>query len=216
MKNSYSEFINLNIKKIILQVKDKLKSKGIHLPLKRVIAGKGIMIAFVGVDGSGKTTFVHEICNFFKPKIDVRFIYFGHGKSHESGLITFFKFLSKIMMKININYSKIILGIGIGIDKNVKISMVKNAKKSGMLIVCDRFPQTVIKGMCDGPRLDEYHNSTNMFLRFLSKWEIKIYNKCSSIAPDIIFKIVVKSQTAFKRRSENKDFTAIDKKNKAK
>jgi thymidylate kinase len=50
---------------------------GCLVPQKRILPGQGIMIAFVGVDGSGKTSLVKHCIDVLGAKLDVKLVYLG-------------------------------------------------------------------------------------------------------------------------------------------
>src|SRR5207245_5117378 len=52
---------------------------GAHVPLRRTLPQGGAVIAFVGADGSGKSTLVRELAAWLSPKVDVVHLYFGSG-----------------------------------------------------------------------------------------------------------------------------------------
>ncbi len=57
---------------------------GRPFPTRRTPASGGIEVAFVGVDGSGKSTHVTEITDWLSWKVDVHQVYFGSGDGNSS------------------------------------------------------------------------------------------------------------------------------------
>src|SRR5439155_17069655 len=50
-----------------------------QVPEKRTLPHGGLIVAFLGVDGSGKSTATKEITRWLSRKVDVVSIYFGSG-----------------------------------------------------------------------------------------------------------------------------------------
>jgi hypothetical protein len=62
------------------------KTAGLHLPSQNLVKKGGISVAFIGADGSGKSTVSTEVCAELGRFTDVEQIYFEHGESGQSVL----------------------------------------------------------------------------------------------------------------------------------
>lgn len=106
----------------------------------------------------------------------------------------------------------IINAVGFAVCKRINFKKSEKAKNLGMLIVCDRFPQTKFEGS-DGLKLAKYLDSKNIILRLIARWEENIYNLRENIYPDLVFKIIINPETAIKRKNDGTKIESIIKKN---
>lgn len=204
--NHVNIFFKLFIKRASLKIKIKMNKYGIPVPYKRVMPNKGIVVAFIGCDGAGKSSLAKSVSDLYSKKIDVMNIYFGHGSSHKSRIIRPFKFIGSLCSKISIrlkcdlNIGRVIHSVGVILDKQIKVWRAELARDRGFLVVCDRFPQSMFNKINDGPWLSEYiDGDSNYILRKLAKWEDNVYQKSNNIKPEIVFKVSVDSDIAQER-----------------
>jgi len=213
-QNDVSAFLKRMLMQISLRISQYARPFNLPLSYRRTLPQKGILVVFIGCDGSGKSTLSKNVAKLFQKKEDVYKVYFGHGKSHPSIFLTFFlylykstNFIAKLIRSKN-HIGKILFSIGVTIDKQLKIYKTKNAIKKGFLVICDRFPQTTTPGINDGTWLNSYINTNkNSFLKRTAIWERNIYASAMNLEPDIVFKILVDPLVASKR---NKDLTSIE------
>jgi thymidylate kinase len=121
-----------------------------------------------------------------------------------------FKLSSRVFGRVFADMAYIIQSVGIAIDKDRKFRIANAAKKAGMVVICDRFPQTFVDGICDGLRLNNYSLSRNPLLKKLAEWERSIYSKRETIYPDIIFKLEVDTAVDYERRKDTKDASTLE------
>lgn len=203
-----------------------IKAKKMHLPTiyRRGIPEGGKIIVFIGVDGSGKSTFMKEIESWLKWKLDVCTFYFGSGDGKSSMLRMPLVKVTKIIKKNkpmnnnNDTYNevvsnktkkmsiykvyKILWAITLAYEKKKKLQSIWKAKSKGLYIICDRYPQSDILGYNDGPLLYKWLSDRNIIKRNLSKWEYNIYKLASDITPDIVIRLNVSDEIAFKRKPD--------------
>lgn len=150
---------------------------------KRTFGNKGLTVAIVGADGSGKTTLVNNIFNIFNKKISTKKIYLGKIKIFKN------KYLSSV---INI------------INKFLRLIIISYYDKLGYLILIDRYPQSR-KNFNDGPIL------SNDYL--LSSIEKKIYLYIEKIFyTKLLFKVICDTEKTLNRK-KNLKIEVLDKKN---
>ncbi|RYG46824.1 MAG: hypothetical protein EOO01_15690, partial [Chitinophagaceae bacterium] len=163
---------------------------------QRVHPKRGILVAMIGADGSGKSTVIADLHSTFRKKIDVYLLYMGKGKSGKGSL------LRKILSRFRRTYSKSLPGktgnrpvvqakrqeesfkstlyrcieaLAVARERRRKLEMMLAAKHKGMLIICDRFPQYQQMGYNDGPVLNHLLQSSNFLFRFMARKEAKVY-----------------------------------------
>ena len=213
-QNDVSAFYKRIFVQLSLRISLYARRFNFPFPYRRTLPKKGILIVLIGCDGSGKSTLTKKVVKLFQKKEDVYQIYFGHGRSHPSiylaGLLYIYKasnFISKII-HYNNNFGNLLFAIGITIDKEFKIYKAKKAIKNGFLVVCDRFPQTIMPGINDGTWLNAYINQEkNHLFKRIAVWERYIYGSAINLDPDIVFKILVDPHVAYDR---NKHLTSIE------
>ncbi|SIT75514.1 hypothetical protein [Pontibacter indicus] len=160
----------------------------------------GKVIAFVGSDGSGKSTLTRDILNWLTYKLDAHYFYFGKNPfifSYNKQIISktdlLFKHdkLSQILKKlIGNSYYPILI--------SRKVEMLEHAKKmslTGSVVICDRFPQLDVKGMNDGPAL--LPNS------WCADLEMKQFIKVRNYEADLVFRLLVSPEVACTRKPEH-------------
>lgn len=179
---------------------------------KRINDQGGLVVAIIGADGSGKSTIIENLQSTFSKKIDVYKIYFGKGRA--GGLSWSRKLLVSIKKKINgvkrrvktVNESKVdTVAENLGIKPNIfsyvealivayekygKLKKMQEARKKGMLVICDRFPQNQVMGYNDGPALHSLSKSKNFLLRAIAALEADVYKYAEKHSPDIVCKLI--------------------------
>ncbi|SHF39358.1 nucleoside/nucleotide kinase family protein [Flavisolibacter ginsengisoli] len=208
-------------REILLKVYKKCFSL-LHLPiiLKRINPRGGLIVAVVGADGSGKSTIIANIESAFGKKIDVYNIYFGSGDGHRSWMRKIIANLKKTILRPKIpkqrveskksqaekkkgflsSVLKFIDALIIASEKRKNLKLMQAAKKNGMLVICDRFPQNQIMGYNDGPLLQHLSFSKNMVLRIIAKKEARSYQFATNNPPDILFKLIADARLLNERK----------------
>ena len=187
------------------------------VPYRRVQLSGGKIVAVVGCDGAGKSTINHNLLKLLRSKIDVYFQYFGsgdgycywyryplliihkmmqHGKKSSSG--------QQFDINKHISLSKAVWAVLLAKEKESKLKRVNAARAKGMLVLCDRYPQTQYLGINDGPLLYGWKNSSNPLKRKISNWEYKIYKSAETIFPDLTIKLMIDEETSVVRKPEEK------------
>ncbi len=179
---------------------------------KRINDCGGLVIAVIGADGSGTSTVSENLQSTFSKKIDVYKIYLGKGRAGGLSwprklLATFRKNIISAKKRIRVSNEPKVeeLGINIGIKPNLfsyiealivayekykKLKKMQAARKKGMLVICDRYPQNQVLGYNDGPVLQNLSTSKNFLLRAMSRSEASVYQYAEKHAPDVVFKLV--------------------------
>lgn len=198
----------------------KLKATIIY---KRTIPNHGVVIAFMGVDGAGKSTILSSTKKWLSSKLDVYEIYFGSGQGFLN-ILSIPKRVLKSTLKRerskNRNVSKnnkannsrkagkiyiflrTIWAMLIASDKKRKYKTLYRAKSKGKIVLCDRYPQTQITGFNDGPLLSEWLGSDLKIMQKIAKWEYNIYEMSKKYQPDVVIKLVVSKEVALNRKPE--------------
>jgi len=192
-----------------------IKSRVFRLPVpyKRTICEGGVIVAFIGVDGAGKSTIVEDTSTFIRKKLDVYCEYFGSGDGNASFLRRPLIFLKRFRKSDNdsektsrsIGFSKAVWAIILALEKKKKFRRIVTARSRGMIVLCDRYPQIQFAGFNDGPLLGEWLNSNSQLKRVLACWEKNIYKEALIVSPDLVLKLRVGFETARTRKPDTRE-----------
>ena len=79
--------------------------------------------------------------------------------------------------------------------------MIK-ARNRGMVVICDRFPQSDFPGFNDGPLLTHWYDHRWRVCCAIADWEARPYVEAGRAAPDLVIKLVATPEVANQRRPE--------------
>ncbi len=189
--------------------------------------GGGVIIAFVGCDGSGKSTMVGETRAFLAPKLDVYPMYLGSGDGSSSLIRKPMKLVrdkifgnardrTTIAKKARVGSdhptamsgAKAVWALTLAAEKARKLRTIMKARTRGMVVICDRWPQMQFPGELDGPRLTHWADG-NALQRALAAYELRPYELARRFPPDLVIRLDVDVDTAAQRRPEDgRDYLA--------
>lgn len=194
---------------------------------RRTPATGGLIVALLGVDGSGKSTQVKQLLKWLSWKLDVGYVYFGSGDGPVSLLrrpLTFFarrRESSKAMdhavsgqdlasrrrsMMRNLLHRifRAIWAIVLVMEKRSRLVKAIRARNKGMIVVCDRYPQNQFAGFNDGPLLTDWLESSWPWAA-MARFEQKTFELFDAISPDVVFKLHVSKAVAASRKADTPD-----------
>jgi thymidylate kinase len=195
------------------------------IPLRRTSPRGGVVVVLVGADGSGKSSLARILVEWLGVKLDVMPLYFGsgdgpsawyrHPMSWAHGLIRAPSapreataspagtIIAHEARPISFrDQARVPWALALSSEKRGKIRRMVRAQNRGMIVVCDRFPQSHTAGFGDGPLLAHWRHHPSTWLRKLSVWEAAPYVEAAAYRPDLVLKIVVPPEVALARRPE--------------
>lgn len=206
---------------IALRVVSQLKNKfNFNIITRKVIENKdGCAIAFIGQDGSGKSTVTQEICKWLTWKIEAKRFYLGSGEHYNSWQKRALNILprkNEIVMPIR---ALITLSDYVSLARNTYKTLKKSQKyvSKGGIALFDRYPQVEYPGINDGPKIRTNYlpkvkgEVMQKYVEFCAKREEKYLDKAVTINPDIVFKLVLSPEISIQRKPEE-DIEAVRKK----
>jgi hypothetical protein len=193
-------------------------------PLRRISPRGGAVVALLGSDGSGKSTLARTLVAWLGVKLDVVPIYFGSGDGpgaiYRMPMMMAYRFLrpllgpnpnrqghaagaSRATMRGRFRAAaQVPWALALGCEKRGKLRRMVRARNRGMIVVCDRFPQSEVPGFNDGPLLSRWHDHPWSVCRALAAWEAAPYAEAALESPDLVIKLAVTPETARSRRPE--------------
>jgi len=177
-------------------------------------AGHGLVVAFIGSDGSGKSTLTAEIRKWLRYKLDVHGYYMGSGQGSP-------RLLDRLRHGVKAQSRKPKKPKAEGasraprpagfLDRLVALHQLPavGAKRramaearrlaaGGSMVVLDRFPQAEVPGIYDGPRLQQGKS-----FAWAARAEMKGYGELAALKPDLLVKLVVSPAVAHARKPDH-------------
>lgn len=174
------------------------------------------IIAFIGCDGSGKSTLSVEIAELLNKKRQTSLFYLGLGSGDIGRRIQKLPFigpaiernLSRKATKTR-NPGENIPGLLTAFvvflfscKRYFSFQKLLKAHQNNIQVVTDRYPQAELSGCCDGPGLSA-GRTTNPLIAWLVCAEKRLYQKMASVHPTVIIFLDVDLQTAVARKPDH-------------
>lgn len=197
-----------------------LRRRGVQLPraFRRTNPAGGSVIAFVGCDGSGKSTLLAETARWLAWKLDVLPIYFGSGDGPVSfgrRPLVFARGVqrllrgprppaesSRVLSPRRPTLARAVWALVLAREKAARLRTAERARQRGLVVLCDRYPQSTVRGFNDGPLLTPWLDSPRALLRRLARFELGVYESTRALAPDLVIKLDVSPRVAVERKPE--------------
>lgn len=173
---------------------------------------KGLVIAFLGQDGSGKSTVTEIIEKWLKWKLEATKFYLGSGdcfKPWEKTLQLRVHNRKSIFSKVLRAYLPFRIYLKLSrVVKDTILDARKYANKGGFAIF-DRFPQVDYLGINDGPKIrtNLMSKTSNAILKSIASLyanrEEKNLKRAVCMEPDIVVKLTLSPEESVRRKPEN-------------
>jgi len=148
----------------------------------------GKLIAIVGADGSGKSSSVKALKKWLGWKLDTHTFYLGQDKT------LFSYFLRAIHTDLRSVY--------FAWKKYKKLKKIDKLRLRGSVVITDRYPQTQVRGINDGPLIDP-DVKDSLFCGWLFTLEQKYYEKIERYKPDVVVRLNVSQEKAQARKPDH-------------
>lgn len=201
---------------------------------KRTPISGGKIVALLGPDGAGKSTVISEVNKRFAEVMDVNMFYLGSGDGKTSIMRKPLKALYSILLKKNVldRKSKTIDKFGnisrkgekkvasfirtageipwlytLSKERRKKMINARRFRSKGYLVLTDRYPQSQIIGMCDGPRYYKKEEVPEMgtIEKHLANIESKTFKLSNFVRPDVVIVLQVSPEVAYNRKPDEVD-----------
>ncbi len=201
-----------------------LSRKRFHwaVPLRRISPRGGVVVAFLGSDGAGKSTQCAGTVAWLSEKLDVVPVYFGSGDG-PSSLVRMPLKIARRLFERNTpganasgkssknrtgwrgrirGVAMVFWALSLSLEKRGKLRQMVRARNRGLIVICDRFAQNQFEGFNDGRLLGKLAHSRWRLARALAAWEARPYEDAQLEAPDLVIKLVASTNVALFRRPE--------------
>jgi hypothetical protein len=204
------------------------RRRGRMYPGRRTLPHGGRIIAFLGSDGSGKSTLVREIGTWLSWKVDVVGLYFGSGDGPASLVRRPLQWLrwarrrvprvaavrstspsapdlghgGEMVTSPHRRVMRIWWALSLAREKRRRLRLALRARNLCVVAICDRFPQNQIMGFTDGPLLDPWSDSRSTLLRMAARRERVAYTAATLSPPDMVIKLNVTPEVALARKPD--------------
>ena len=217
---------------ILTRIAEKLGLQQQVIVRRRTLPGQGVIVAFLGPDGSGKSTVTRTIAKEWSKKLDVACVYFGTGDGDNTLLQYLVKVFVAGALKLKRvfkqassedaakterpsvsappSFSTVLYAVSGALSKKQKMRRITKLRDRGFVVICDRWPQNQVLSINDGPLLSSLNDHPLFLYRFLARWEATIFREvCSAQAPDVVIRLIPSLDVAVARKVENKNLKNV-------
>jgi thymidylate kinase len=188
----------------------------------------GVIVAFLGADGSGKSTVTRAIASWLSWRLEVVPIYFGFGDGPVSPLRRPLQALKSLYSRrprtpgaapagsvaspareVSLSWRslpkalwRVLWSWSVVREKNARLRQAQRGRNLGLVVICDRYPQAQIMAMGDGPLLNHWERHPWSWLRGPAQWELGAYRRMERIVPDLVIKLHVSPEVSARRKED--------------
>lgn len=199
------------------------KYLGFNVITRKTFKGSnGLMIAFVGQDGAGKSTITKDAVKWLSWKADAKQYYLGSGdhyKSFNKKLVNLLSKSDNVVLRV-IRITASITDLKHLAKKSYKtVRTAEKYKKMGGIALFDRYPQVQFAGINDGPKIRSIleKKKVNPLIRFYVNHSADVEEKylklAADIAPDLVFKLMLSPEESIIRKPEESYEVVFEKHN---
>ncbi len=183
--------------------------KSFVLSSRRCVTG-GLLVAVIGVDGSGKSTVIAQVTKWLSKKADVMRVYMGSGQG-ASSLLRMPLVIARRVLRPGKRgggsgapgagrkgFAVMLWALTLAREKRNKLYKAWRARNNGVIVICDRYPQNAVLGFNDGPLLS-HAGSRSLSL---ARWERIPYEMAQQKSPDLLIRLHVDPEIAYKRKQD--------------
>jgi hypothetical protein len=188
-------------------VLDTINRRFLHTPrpLRRRPFPGGLVIAVLGVDGSGKTTVTRTLRAWLGSEMDVMPIYFGTGGGRPSLILAPLKLMLPLVQALTgvkpagASHGRVsnhppgpvytcllvLWATVISVEKRWKLAAAHRGAARGAVVIADRYPQDQLPSFNDGPLLPRLRGVPAWLRRF----EAHSYALARRLPPDLVIRL---------------------------
>ena len=231
-----SLFVRKYIYQKVIKLRKIMRRRFDILYITRKVANpnQGFSVAFIGQDGSGKSTLTGDIQKWLNWKIDAKRFYLGSGDHYQGYMKAIIYRLKKerkecgnnnISSKSNKKGSqgdnvknlntlrsnvKLLMSAinlkNVANHANQEVSKSREYIQHGGIALFDRFPQNQFHGIYDGPKISTEGSSglLKKIIEYFADREMVYINKIVKSQPTIVFKLLLPPEESIRRKPNEK------------
>jgi thymidylate kinase len=179
----------------------------------KVPGRKAPIIAVIGSDGSGKSTVSDELLKFMAGYHPTTLCHLGKQTGNLRRAMRKHSFGKKVDSRITkvgasarkkgISFPVALVMFTASMRRVVRFTKMSFYRCMGRAILTDRYPQIVEPGEMDGPHLTGRYLS-DFGAKMLMHLEFWLYQKMAAVRPDVVLRLNVDLETAFKRKPDHR------------
>jgi len=182
--------------------------------------GDGAIVAVIGADGSGKSTLTTNLAEDLARPLgqvaSVQRVYLGSGDGPAAWYRRPMKAVRDRLQPPDTRKTvphdgprrshplhvtlRTAWALALAAEKVGKTRRADRARRRGVVVVCDRYPQTQCPGGNDGPLLVDWLDRRAGVRRALARWEHAAYGRATRVLPDLVLTLDVPVAIAMQRR----------------
>jgi hypothetical protein len=126
-----------------------------------------------------------------EPRREDGLLLYRHGASYVAGVEPGLRAVWKIMSKLSLAR-----------EKRARLRAAAAWRASGIVVVCDRYPQVQQLGFNDGPQLWPWMEHGTWWMRTAARGEFEAYEMAETFHPDLVVKLIVPPERAAERKHD--------------
>jgi thymidylate kinase len=173
----------------------------------------GLAVAFVGPDGSGKSTLTTEVAKWLSREIAVITTYGGSGKGSASTRRRVLQQMGALTRPKRTAaqpppptgirlLGKLLWVLSLVRERRRWAFQVRSARSLGFVVLSDRLPQTQFAGLNDGPRYTEWLDAPSWLRRCVARAEQASFREAELVPPDVVIRLNVPVEVAARRKPD--------------
>ena len=175
------------------------------------------LIAIVGCDGAGKSTLSTDVVGWLQRDHSVALCYLGLGTGDIGERIKRWPLVgsaieAKLASKAKQTRTKgkkipglltALVVFGFSLARRRRFRKVLALRRRGVTVITDRYPQTEVMGFYDGPGLSAAR-AGGPLVAWLAARERRMYELMAGYRPDLVIRLNVDADTAYRRKPDHK------------
>lgn len=182
-----------------------LDNRNIPVITKKTPNKDGLLVAFIGADGAGKSTMTENIKTWLNWKIEVHKFYLGSGDGLKKPIS--YKIYSNSAIPVMVRqWAGAFFYIFMSGYLNRTLKRIKAYCKKGGIALVDRFPQVQYNGLNDGPKIKTNISGEYVPASIKRKFEKKEYadfKEAVKYQPDVVIILDISPEESVRRKHEN-------------
>jgi thymidylate kinase len=192
----------------------------------RTLPQGGVLVAFLGADGAGKSTVLGEIASWLSREVAVVSTYGGNGKGSANWPRRLMESLGAVRRRVvkavrrrnpgaggattatsasgpaSISPVRAVWVLALARERCDRALEARRAKGRGLVVLSDRLSQSQFPGWNDGPRLHAWTEHHARWRREAARRERESFELAELCAPDLVLKLHITPELASRRKPE--------------